>query len=259
MSSLTRLVYLQPEMAEIKTIFSRMEDIGEGENESVGDIKNKVKVITSIQVDNITYGYTPWKRIVNDLSFNIKEGEKILLTGPNGGGKSTLAHLISDDYNVQSGEIKYNGVSEMDRESIKKNITYVNQEVYLFHESLYNNLVFGCENVDHEKMVQVCELTGVREIIESFTEGMNHILSAGGIDLSGGQRQKIALARALMRDTPVYIFDESSSNMDSESEEMFISLINGYLSKKTVIIIFHRDKFKNHVDKVYHIEGGRLC
>ncbi|MBQ4523967.1 MAG: peptidase domain-containing ABC transporter [Lachnospiraceae bacterium] len=259
MSSLSRLVYLQPEIAEIKTIFSRMEDIGECENESVGDFKNNIDVITSIQADNITYGYTPWKKIIENLSFEINEGEKILLTGPNGGGKSTLAHLISADYQVQTGEIKYNGISEVNRESIKNNITYVNQEVYLFHDSLYNNLVFGCTNVEYEKMMQVCELTGVREIIESFTEGLAHILSAGGKDLSGGQRQKIALARALMRDTPVYIFDESSSNMDSDSEEMFINLINEYLSKKTVIIISHREKFKNYVDKVYHVEGGKLC
>ena len=138
-------------------------------------------------------------------------------------------------------------------------VTYVNQEVYLFHDSLYNNLVFGCKDVDYEKLGQVCELTGVSEIIESFTEGMAHILSAGGKDLSGGQRQKIALARALMRDTPIYIFDESSSNMDSDSEEMFINLINEYLSLKTVIVISHREKFKNYVDKVYRIERGTLC
>lgn len=100
---------------------------------------------------------------------------------------------------VYDQKIKYNDISEVDRESIKNNVTYVNQEVYLFHDSLYNNLVFGCKNVDYEKLGQVCELTGVSEIIESFTEGMAHILSAGGKNLSGGQRQKIALARALMR------------------------------------------------------------
>ena len=160
---------------------------------------------------------------------------------------------------VYDQKIKYNDISEVDRESIKNNVTYVNQEVYLFHDSLYNNLVFGCKNVDYEKLGQVCELTGVSEIIESFTEGMAHILSAGGKDLSGGQRQKIALARALMRDTPIYIFDESSSNMDSDSEEMFINLINEYLSLKTVIVISHREKFKNYVDKVYRIERGTLC
>lgn len=259
MSSLSRLVYLQPEIAEIKTIFSRMEDIGECEDESVDDFKSNIDIITSIKADNITYGYVPWKKIINNLSFEIKQGEKILLTGPNGCGKSTLAHLISADYQVQSGDIKYNGISEVKRESIKNNITYVNQEVYLFHDTLYNNLVFGCKNMEYRKMAKVCELTGVSEIIESFTEGMDHILSAGGRDLSGGQRQKIALARALLRDTSVYIFDESSSNMDSESEEMFFNLINGYLSDKTVIIISHREKFEKFVDKVYRIEGGILC
>ena len=89
---------------------------------------------------------------------------------------------------VYDQKIKYNDISEVDRESIKNNVTYVNQEVYLFHDSLYNNLVFGCKNVDYEKLGQVCELTGVSEIIELFTEGMAHILSAGGKDLSGGQR-----------------------------------------------------------------------
>ncbi len=258
-SSLTRLVYLQPRLAELKTIFSRMEDIGESEKEISGEDTNNIENINGIQTDSIIYGYTPWKKIISDISLNISGGEKILLMGPNGGGKSTLAHLLAGDYKVQSGEIKYNGVSKVNRESIKKNITYVNQEAFLFHDSLYNNLAFGSEKPDFEKMIQVCELTGVNEIIKLFPEGFEHIINSGGTDLSSGQRQKIALARALLRDTPIYVFDESISNMDSEGEKMFLDLINGYLSEKTVIIISHRDNLKNQVNKVYHIEGGRVC
>ena len=258
-SSLTRLVFLQPKIAELKTIFSRMEDIGETEKEASDEDTKEVAVINGIQTDNIIYGYTPWKKIIKDISLNISNGEKILLMGSNGGGKSTLAHLLVGDYTAQSGEIKYNGVSKVNRESIKKNITYVNQDAFLFHDSLYNNLTFGCEKTDFNKLVKVCELTGVSEIIKMFPEGFEHIINSGGTDLSGGQRQKIALARALMRDTPVYVFDESISNMDAEGEKMFLNLINGYLQKKTVIIISHRDNLKNHVNKVYRIEGGSVC
>ena len=258
-SSLTRLVFLQPKIAELKTIFSRMEDIGETEKEASDEDTKEVAVINGIQTDNIIYGYTPWKKIIKDISLNISNGEKILLMGSNGGGKSTLAHLLVGDYTAQSGEIKYNGVSKVNRESIKKNITYVNQDAFLFHDSLYNNLTFGCEKTDFNKLVKVCELTGVSEIIKMFPEGFEHIINSGGTDLSGGQRQKIALARALMRDTPVYVFDESISNMDAEGEKMFLDLINGYLQEKTVIIISHRDNLKNHVNKVYRIEGGSVC
>ena len=114
-------------------------------------------------------------------------------------------------------------------------------------------------DISYEKFLEVCKITGVDTMVKSKLHSYNFLLEEGGFNISGGERQRIILAKALLKDASIYIFDESSSNMDSDSEEMFINLINEYLSLKTVIVISHREKFKNYVDKVYRIERGTLC
>ena len=169
-----------------------------------------------------------------------------------------MANLLAANYSPKEGKIVFNGIENVSRESIKKNLTYVNQEVYLFHDTLYNNLILGCENIDKKRFIDVCEITGMNEMICSYTEGLGHIINAGGTDLSGGQRQKIALARALLRDSSVYIFDESTSAMDDEGEKRFVHIIKEYLKDKIVVVITHNKKITECFDKCYVLAEGRL-
>lgn len=117
----------------------------------------------------------------------------------------------------------------------------------------------GKENVIFDDFIKVCEITGVNEFVKNFPEEYDYILSDNGMNLSGGQRQKIALARALLRNTEMYIFDESSSNLDEDSEKMFLEIVDKYLVDKTVIFISHNNLFDQYVHKIYQLEGGELA
>jgi len=180
------------------------------------------------------------------------------LLGGNGSGKSTLAHIMVGNYRDFQGEVLYSGKKNVNVASIKNNISYVNQDTFLFHDSIVNNIVMGCEHVTEEKLYEVCVVAGVDEMVREFPEGYNHVICDNGANLSGGQKQKIAMARALLRDTAIYIFDESSSNMDVVSEHNFMRIISEYLAEKTVIVISHNKMFREFANKVYKIEGGRL-
>lgn len=258
MSSISQLVYIQPKLSESVTAFRRVEDVLECESDIDSNVGEKVDNIFSLELKNVTYKYGLRVRALEEISLYISEGEKIMIRGKNGSGKSTLAHILVGNFRDINGKVLYNGKDNISLYSIRKNITYLNQDVFLFHDSIFNNIVFGNQKVSPEHFMKICKITGVDEFVNGFAEKYDYILCDNGANLSGGERRKIALARALLRDSPIYIFDESTSNLDEMAEKQFLQILRNYLKDKTILIISHNDLFKDVVDKIYIIEKGQL-
>ncbi len=128
----------------------------------------------------------------------------------------------------------------------------------MFHDSIYNNIVLGKKDISPDDFIKVCEMTGVSEFVNNYPEGYDYVLSDNGKNLSGGQRRKIALARALLCNTEMFIFDESTNNLDEDSERRFLEIIERYLIGKTIIFISHNNVFDKYVNKIYRLERGEL-
>ncbi len=258
MVAVSRLVCIQPELSEAIIAFERIEDVLECESDIRNSVGKCVDCINDLEMQDVGYHYGLRTQVFDNISLKICKGEKILIQGSNGSGKSTLAHILIGNYRDIQGNVEYDGMQNVSLSSIKSNITYLNQDVFLFHDSIFNNIVIGQNNVSQEQFIQICKITGVDEIANGFAEKYDHIICDNGANLSGGQRQKIALARALLRNTPIYIFDESTSNLDENSAKEFLEIVKTYLADKTILIISHNEIFKGFVDKTYLIEKGQI-
>ena len=213
----------------------------------------------NIIFENVSFGYTD-KKIINDLSFSLEENKSYALVGSSGSGKSTIAKLISGFYKVDSGVIKIGNrsISSYSEEALINNIAFVFQNVKLFKTSIYDNVKIGKADASHEEVMTAMNLAGCNSILDKFSEREQTQIGTKGVYLSGGEKQRIAIARAILKDAKIIIMDEASAAVDPENEYELQRAFSNLIKDKTVIMIAHRLPSIRNVDEILVMDNGEI-
>lgn len=228
------------------------EDSLEFGNENVFDNYN-------IEFKDVNFSYND-KNVFNDLNFKLDEGKIYALVGPSGGGKSTLVKLLSGFYKLDGGEIRIGGksITDYSYNAISKNISFVFQNSKLFKKSIYDNVKIAKEDASHDEVMNAIKLAGCDDIINKFPNRENTIIGSKGVYLSGGEVQRIAIARAILKDSPIVIMDEASAAIDPDNEHELQKAFKNLLNGKTGIMIAHRLSTIKNVDEIIVINDGEI-
>lgn len=228
-------------------------------NEPVMKGENEPPEAHDIRFDSVTFSYD--KNIVLDnVYMEMKEGTLTAIVGPSGSGKSTLLRLIARFYDPQQGKVLFGGsdVSEMDPEKLMKKISMVFQDVYLFQDTIGNNIRYGRENATQAEIEEAAKEACCHDFIMKLPQGYDTMIGEGGSTLSGGERQRISIARAILKNAPVILLDEATSSLDPENEVEMQRAINRLIKKRTVIMIAHRLKTVVNADKIIVLDKGKI-
>ncbi len=212
-----------------------------------------------IVFDHVNFSYEH-KQILHDISVTLPDKTTTAIVGPSGSGKSTLCSLIARFWDVDSGSVKIGGVDVRDYtlESLMDQISMVLQNVYLFADTIENNIKFGCPDATHEQVVAADKKACCDDFIEALPDGYNTVIGEGGASLSGGEKQRISIARAMLKDAPIVILDEATANVDPENEDRLQKAIEALTRDKTILMIAHRLKTVRHADQILVVDHGRI-
>ena len=213
----------------------------------------------NITFENVSFGYTD-KKIINDLNFSLEENKSYALVGSSGSGKSTIAKLISGFYKVDSGVIKIGNrsISSYSEEALINNIAFVFQNVKLFKTSIYDNVKIGKADASYEEVMTAMNLAGCNSILDKFSEREQTQIGTKGVYLSGGEKQRIAIARAILKDAKIIIMDEASAAVDPENEYELQRAFSNLIKDKMVIMIAHRLPSIRNVDEILVMNNGEI-
>ena len=213
-----------------------------------------------IEVKNIEFSYDK-RKIIDGISLTIPEKTTTAIVGPSGGGKTTLCNLIARFWDVDSGEITLGGtnVKDYSMNSLMNNFSFVFQNVYLFADTIENNIKFGRPETTHEEVVEAAKKACCHDFISKLPDGYNTVIGEGGATLSGGEKQRISIARAIMKDSPIIILDEATANVDPENEKELTLAVDALTKEKTIIMIAHRLKTVRHADQIVVVDQGRIA
>lgn len=223
-------------------------------NEAVNKIQNY-----DIELQNISFGYDK-RPIIQDVSLKIPERSVTAIVGPSGSGKTTLCNLIARFWDVQKGAILIGGknVKDIEPDELMKLMSIVFQNVYLFHDTIENNIKFGRPDATHEAVVEAARRACCHDFIEKLPNAYQTVIGEGGSTLSGGEKQRISIARAILKDAPIVILDEATSSVDLENQHILLTAINELTKGKTLIIIAHRLSTIRNADQIVVLDGGRI-
>jgi ATP-binding cassette, subfamily B, multidrug efflux pump len=212
-----------------------------------------------IEFKNVSFKYND-ELVLENLSFSSKPGQIIAVVGATGSGKSTLVSLICRFYDCDSGEIRIDGnvISKIELKTIRKNIAIAMQDIFLFSDTIEGNIAYGVPSATEEQVKWAAELAGADEFIMDFPEGYDTIIGERGVGLSGGQKQRIALARAILKNTPILILDDTTSSVDMETEYRIQRGLSTYFMDKTVFIIAHRISSVKNADLILVLDDGKI-
>lgn len=248
-ANLAELMYLDANLQRIKEL--RTAEVQQGEPKKL----NKF----DIEFKNVEFGYNE-NKVIDDISFVAKRGEVTALVGPSGCGKTTVLRLMSRLYDYDRGKIIIDGndIKEVETESLFENISIVFQEVTLFNTSILENIRFGNKNASDEQVKEAARLANCEEFIEKLPEKYDTLIGENGSKLSGGERQRISIARAFLKNAPIILLDEISASLDVENEMKIQESLNKLIKDKTVLVISHRMKSIENVDKIIVMENGKI-
>lgn len=212
-----------------------------------------------IDVENVEFSYDK-RKIIDGISVHIPQKTSTAIVGPSGGGKTTLCHLIARFWDVDKGCVSLGGVDvkEYSMDSLMRNFSFVFQSVYLFQDTIANNIRFGQPDAPMEKVIEAAKKACCHDFIMALPDGYETIIGEGGASLSGGEKQRISIARAIMKDAPIIILDEATANVDPESEQELTAAIEALTKEKTILMIAHRLKTVRHADNILVIDGGKI-
>lgn len=212
-----------------------------------------------IDVENVEFSYDK-RKTIDGISVHIPQKTSTAIVGPSGGGKTTLCHLIARFWDVDKGCVSLGGVDvkEYSMDSLMRNFSFVFQSVYLFQDTIANNIRFGQPDTPMEKVIKAAKKACCHDFIMALPDGYETIIGEGGASLSGGEKQRISIARAIMKDAPIIILDEATANVDPESEQELTAAIEALTKEKTILMIAHRLKTVRHADNILVIDGGKI-
>ena len=220
------------------------------------------RVRGDVRFDHVNFSYgEPNGRVLNDIDFDLPAGKTLAIVGNSGSGKSTLASLLPRFYELDSGDIKIDGVSirDLTLASLRRNISLVTQDVVLFNDTIANNLAYGQNDLySNEELQRAAEAAHVLEFSNELPKGLDTIVGDRGVLLSGGQRQRIAIGRALLKNAPILILDEATSSLDTQSERRIQDALDALMKDRTTLVIAHRLSTVENADRIIVIDGGRI-
>jgi subfamily B ATP-binding cassette protein MsbA len=252
-------VILQRGLAAAESVFALMDENPETDTGRIviGDCRGE------IEFRNIAYThYGSDQPVLQDINIKIAAGETVALVGPSGGGKTTLVNLLPRFYNPTAGRILLDGVDIHDIKltSLRDHIAYVGQHIILFNDTIAANIAYGAQKTayDEEAILEAAEKAHALEFIEQFPAGINTLIGENGVRLSAGQRQRLAIARALIKNAPILILDEATSALDTESEKVVQLALETLRSGRTSLLIAHRLSTIENADRILAIKEGRI-
>lgn len=224
-----------------------------------GDEKGDATKGLDITATDIGFAYDK-KKIIDGVSLEIPQKTTAAIVGPSGGGKTTLCHLLARFWDVGSGTVALGGknVRDWSMDGLMKNFSFVFQNVYLFHDTIANNIRFGDPSAPMEKVIEAAKKACCHGFISALPNGYETVIGEGGASLSGGERQRVSIARAIMKDAPIVILDEATANVDPESERELMDAIDALTKEKTVIMIAHRLKTVRSADQILVVDKGKI-
>ena len=245
---MTEMSYIEPAIVRIKEI--KNAELQEGKDTDLSSY--------DIEFKNVSFAYNKDAKVLKDVSFTAKQGEVTALVGISGSGKTSVLRLISRLYDYDTGSILIDGkdIKNISTESLFKNVSIVFQDVTLFNTSIMENIRLGRESATDEEVKEAAMLANCMDFIEKLPDGFNTLIGENGAELSGGERQRISIARAFLKDAPVLILDEISASLDVDNEKKIQDSLNKLIKDKTVIIISHRLKSIENVNKIVVIDEG---
>jgi ATP-binding cassette subfamily C protein len=253
------LSYWSPKLIEYYSIIKNTEDFLYNLKDSNKDDREPIQITDGkIELKNILFGYNN-KLILNNISLNINNGEKIAIIGKSGSGKSTLIKLIMGYYKVNEGEILIDGqnINDYSISSIRNNISYINQNTKLFNVSVYDNITYGTRKISRGEIEALIKELGLDTVYKNLEKGLDTNAGVDGEKLSGGQKQITFLLREIINDKKIFILDEPTSALDEVNKSFVLDFLNK-LENKTIILITHDMSIANFCDKKYKMENYKL-
>jgi ATP-binding cassette subfamily B protein len=213
-----------------------------------------------IELNNVTFGYQIGRPVLKEINIKIREGEMLGIVGRSGAGKSTLVNLISRLYDVNEGSIKIDGtdVKDLALKDLRRNVAMVSQDTYIFMGSVAKNIAYGNENASRADIIRAAKLASAHEFISRLPDGYDTIIGASGKDLSGGEKQRISIARAILANPKILILDEATASVDTQTEKAIQHSLEYLVQGRTTLSIAHRLSTLKDADRLIVIDGGRV-
>lgn len=252
----TRLTVMNSCMNRMEEVFAEAEmpDTGEAHLPAVAE------GVPEIEFSNVSFGYGE-KEVLHDMSFSLPKNQMLALVGPSGGGKSTIANLVTRFWDVDSGAVKVRGkdVREVPLSELMDQMSVVFQRTYLFRDTVYNNISMGRPDAAREEVIKAAKAARCYDFIMKLPEGFDTVIGEGGASLSGGERQRISIARCILKDAPIVILDEATASVDADNETYIQQAITELVKGKTLIVIAHRLHTIRNADEILVISDGRVA
>ena len=253
---ITRLTVTAASLDRIEEVF-QAEELHDSADIALS--KNAGKNDSFIEYNNVSFGYTG-KNVLNHISFTMKKGEMTALVGPSGGGKSTIASLLARFWDIKEGTIKVDGkdIKNISLGSLMDKISMVFQRVYLFKDTIYNNIIIGRPDATREEVIEATKKARCYDFIMSFPKGFDTVIGEGGASLSGGEKQRLSIARCILKDSPIVILDEATASVDADNECAIQEAISELCKNKTLLVIAHRLKTIKDADQILVVSNGKI-
>ncbi len=253
---MARLTVTAASLDRIEEVFAAKELKDEGKK-ALADAAQSGK--PEIEFDSVNFGYTD-KNVLKDVSFAVNSGEMTALVGPSGGGKSTIASLLARFWDVDSGHVMVRGedIRDVSLGSLMDKISMVFQRVYLFQDTVYNNIAIGRPNATKEEVEEAARKARCYDFIMQLPNGFDTVIGEGGASLSGGEKQRISIARCILKDAPIVILDEATASVDADNERAIQEAISELCKNKTLLVIAHRLKTIKDADKILVVSDGQI-
>lgn len=249
---------IQRAMGAAERVFETLDEEIDLKDNPGAEVLDRVR--GEVEFDNVGFAYDN-QAVLEGFNLRAEAGQVVALVGPSGAGKSTVAALLNRFYDPQKGSVRIDGraIDRVTIESLKQNISFVDQDTFLFNDSIANNIRYGCQTATDEEVRQAARLAYADEFIEQLPSGYETVIGDRGFRLSGGQRQRICIARAFLRNSPILVLDEATSALDTESEAMVQKALANLMRNRTTLVIAHRLSTVMHADKIVVMEDGRIC
>lgn len=255
------LVQFTEQLTDGKAGFNRfMEIMSTPDDYEKEDVIKEISLKGNIEFKNVSFNYIKDEEVLNDVSFSINSGECIALVGSSGGGKTTICHLIPNFYHVGDGHIFFDGtdINDISFYGLRNNIGIVQQDVFLFSGTIRDNINYGNLNATDEEIMQAAKKANIYDFIKSLPNGLDTRVGERGVRLSGGEKQRVSIARIFLKDPSILILDEATSALDNSTEIAIQNSLNELMKGRTCIIVAHRLSTIKNADRIFVIESGKI-